>query len=1359
MKRPRKFLIFILILLIINTIFFIAWYGFDMQGRIKGIVEKSAGKALKGELHINSFNISDQQLFAQGISFSAADSSLAFKVDSARVRFNLLRFIFSGFKIHHMLNQVEITRADASYSLRPKPKTYKPPKKFELPDLGRYFNELKVTDSRFRFELKLPLKIAQPGLLSVRDQLSGINLSVVNARSSQINLKAASANKGTVSASAILSGGRLLSSHLEIGNYIPQYASHPQIRDFSTELNLVADASQAKKGAPVDFTAKAIVWDTRALLFEAYPLRVPYLTVESDGGKLTAEIARSSLGTSSFGGSVALSGLPNDIRIDPSQMSAQLDLGMLDLGFEGLIDASLTASGSLSDPSATLFASSPQVSFQGQTVSNLALDSAYAKKELKFALPDAVWENQSVSLEGTFGVEDRKAKARVVTSPLSLEQDLLKIDAAADVELTFYTALPEIIAGFDHIDVERGKLQLPTMDGALKLYPVTYEEPKKYYVDLELNSADSTKISLVGDLMDRNLLLDLQFQSLALNEIVPLKFLSSFQPRISGKVSSFLTGDKAVVSSRIDLDTSGIIEYDTGLKLIGSYDIASRNGNVILNGEDGSLNGQPVSFELIGGIQGSDLTLHSFKLNDQMGLKGNFDLNDSDDLAFEFFVRDLSSGLVKSYLPFLELPDLSGVSLTASYKPGAENSLDATLTMQDFQVPGIRPLAGELRIQGPPGQLEISGGIDNQSRRLVDLTGSLDLSGETNLRLNAQAYGLTANDVLYSAMAEGRADANFTFAVTDIFSPERDMSFLASVSSSAISIPEVADLDNILVKIAQTSNILIVDTLAVSSPQYGSVRGSGALDYNLLTGRFYEGSHTLNLSAQGLLFDWLERNVDYVKSASGTASLTCSLKAFDDQLMVQSGILDIQRGRIHLQDQTEPIRDISVQAVVVENRLTLNNFTALSGDGKLTVFNEFDPDPTTHLKVGFLDLGSLSLKIDQPGALVNIPLVTAPRNLSKIVLQGQNTPYATIKGPFEDMRISAEVLVYNSAALFPPDTDNLLNLIYSVRSSLTKPTSASDPVPLPFTLDLMIKLADNIRYVTYPANLRIQPGGFLHIVYDGQAWSASEANFVSEQGSIDFFGTVFQAENLTVSILESQNLLDIRGSFIKRAADGTVITLSVNTDSDTSKSIFDRLTFNLTSDNPNDLTVSNILSRLRFSSSSEELSPTQRSSLFQDEALNLISDNLNTSLISPFLYPVENTIRRWLKLDDFSINAGFIQNLFTEYTNDPNQLAEYVNMDQFMSDITQFSSSILLNNLSFAMSKYLGRRFFLDYTLTLQEATDLQNKTQIMVSHDTSLRVLLPLQLRLTYTFKYEPRDAGMSHELMLQRSFRFWGL
>ena len=355
------------------------------------------------------------------------------------------------------------------------------------------------------------------------------------------------------------------------------------------------------------------------------------------------------------------------------------------------------------------------------------------------------------------------------------------------------------------------------------------------------------------------------------------------------------------------------------------------------------------------------------------------------------------------------------------------------------------------------------------------------------------------------------------------------------------------------------------------------------------------------------------------------------------------------------------------------------------------------------------------------------------------------------------MKISAEVILSNASALFPPNTDNLLKLANSVREATFK-RSDSETAPLPFTLDVLITLGENVSYVTYPAKLSIEPGGFLHLMYDGLAFSVPEAFFSSERGTIDIFGTVFQVDKVDINMVESQDLLSVDGVFYKRAPDGTLVSLKAITLPDPTKSFMDRLQFSLTSDNPEDRTISQILARLRYSGSTDPNQQEQNGAL-QDEALSLISGNLDASLFTPILSPVETYVRRKLKLDNFSINAGFLQNLYTQYSNDPSQLANYTDMKQLSSDIAQFSSSILLDNLSISVSKYLGRRMFLDYQLELQEATDLQKRTRIMVSHETALRLMLPRQFRLGYTFQYTPQDKKSSHELMLQRSFRFWGL
>jgi hypothetical protein len=1358
MKRSRKFLTFILILLILNTLFFVSWYAFDVQGRVKGIIEREGGKALKGKMQIESFSISDQQVFAEGINFAAADRSLAFEAGSARIQYNLLKFIFSGFKLRNLLNNVEIDRADVAFRQVPKPK--KPKKKFEIPDLSKLFNNLKVTRSSFKAEAQIPLQISNPGPLFLTEELHNININITNTKVSNIKLSAVTANKGLVRINGILDRGRLAKAHAEISNYSPQLVRHPDIQDFGTELNLVLDATQAVKGENPELNAKLILWDTRALLLSEYPVAIPLLTVESDGNSVRADLSRSSVGSSSIAGLVALGGLKDEPYFDPSQLELRVDISMLGPQFSGIIDASLDAEGKASDPVLNLVAASDRLSLDKQSIQNLALTASYYSDNVDFNLADAVWENQKIDLAGTFAVKEKKLLGDLKTVPVDQSPEQMKISATAGLEVNFYSSVPEVRAEFSELTYSQKDIDLDGITGHAYLFPLVLEDSRNFYIDLALHSPEGADISVVGDIQDRNLLMEADLRSLTVANLYSPKAVENFEPVVSGTIQAFLTGSKAVLSSELDLSLNKGLKLNSGLDVVGSYDLESKDGAVVLDVPTGDLNGQPLALELIADILDNKISVRSLKFNDQLFASGNLDLGNLENTDLQLTFNDLDSETVQGYFPQLNLPEMNKVDVTARYSNNGTGFLDADISVGELKIPGLRPMSADLKLLGEARQVAITGGIDNETNRVLDLVGEANLLDGFDLRMNALTDGLDMADLMYSPLAEGSVAGNFGVYISDILHKDSEMSFDARLVSSKLSIPDVVDLDDMLLMVAQTENVLIVDTLSVMSHDLGRVNGSGALDYNLLSNKYFEGSHTLDLHVEGMLFDWLAKKVDVIKDATGRATLNCSLKTFEDQFMVQSGNLDISGGRLVLEDQPEAIREIDIKGDFLENRLILNNFSAVMGNGRLTLKNEFDEDPGTHLKLGFLDLGKLALKIDEPGALVFIPEMTTPRTLTNVVLRGQNSEFATVQGPFEDMSIKGEAVINNASVVYPPKTNNLLNLIYSFRSSLTRQDQVQkEAVPLPFTLDLMIQLQDNIKYVTYPTNFVIQPGGFLHLKYDGKKLIAANADFRSEQGSIDFFGTVFQTETLNVSIIDSQNLIDITGDFRYRSPDGTIVTLNVNTDKDTSKSIFQRLKFNLSSDNPEDVTVYSILEREARLRRESGTSKTWNEEMLREEALSLISENLNTSLLTPVLYPLENNIRRWLRLDSFSIRAGFIQNLFTEYTNDPNQLAEYTDMNQFMSDVAQFSSSILLNNLSISFSKYLGSKFFLDYKLTLQEATDLQSKTRIVVSHDTSLRWLLPQQFRLAYTFQYEPINTKLTHELMLQKSFRFWGL
>mgnify|MGYP001021943585 FL=1 len=67
MPRSKKFLIFVLILLLINTGFFLAWYAFGLNNLFKNSVAKYIGQLTKGKVTIEELHFSDRQLLAKGV--------------------------------------------------------------------------------------------------------------------------------------------------------------------------------------------------------------------------------------------------------------------------------------------------------------------------------------------------------------------------------------------------------------------------------------------------------------------------------------------------------------------------------------------------------------------------------------------------------------------------------------------------------------------------------------------------------------------------------------------------------------------------------------------------------------------------------------------------------------------------------------------------------------------------------------------------------------------------------------------------------------------------------------------------------------------------------------------------------------------------------------------------------------------------------------------------------------------------------------------------------------------------------------------------------------------------------------------
>lgn len=1357
MRRPRKFLGLILFLLVINALFFSLWYPFGGRNLFRNFVAGVIGKAAKAEVSIGDLHFSDKQILVQDFSFASNDSLLNLEVSSLRVRYNLYKLILSGFKPENVVSSIEIIEPRASIKFYQTPEQSKPKKarsqEFRIPDLTAYFKRMTIVKGSVEADIALELKIMNDGFLRIEEGLSNIELRVVNTTNTNIKLSAMTSLGGSINLEGTLDEGRIDLAKIEIENFKPLYLDHADIKNFRTEINLSGLYREPADSSDALFEGKALIWNTSAFAMNQFQVQIPLINLYTDGKNAGLSLSRSRVGKSSVSAEIAVQDILGKFSFNGSSAKVSIDGSDILPEISGIVEAELNASGTIDDPQLKVMASSLQLAYQHWVFDDIELNASYQDDVAIVNMPSGRWQNQSLSLEGFFNTQTLSFDARIDTEPiLTVDQELIT-KGHLEVSGILMKPYPLITISMQNIDLIYRDLDLRGISGSGTLMPVQ----ESLLASMDLQSPEGFTINAVGDVLSRHVSLDAVFDSFRAAEVYHEPNLALISPEISGKLSAIMTGNTVWYSADLFAELMGEYDYQANLDLLGSVDLTTPSVSASLMTKNALYNGLSADLSVNVDYADRKIRVSSFKFEDMLNLTAEVDFDDIWNSSFDLALKNIDSAKIARYYPDVAhlIPEFKVLNLFAGYNKLQNQQLDAWINLQEVDLLSVVPINLNLLLTGNPQDLAISGTIKNRNHTLLEFSGQSALLPKMNLALDVAMQDLKMQDVLTSAPGKASLSGTAAFSIMDILSEQPDMQVSADLTAKEMLFGEFA-IDIAKLKAAQQSKVLVIDSLYVFANDLFTASAKGSLDYNVMQNQFFEGTRTLDVFVDGEFFPWLKNLTDYVQESRGLSNVQLTLGTAEEQFTVQSGAINLERGFIHLKDQVEPIRDIDIAGVFDNNRFMIQRGSFNMGNGRFFISNLFDAEPSDHFTMGFLDLGYFRILIEEPGIQATIPVVAPPRTLTNIAVRGIDSRYATIRGPFDDMKIEALVTASNLDILFPPGADNLLNLIMSVRNTGKRPDT--DPVPLPFRLDLQLLIGENVRYVTYPTNLYLAPGGFLHLVYDGNKFIVEEANIVSDRGSIDFFGTIFQVDNIAISMIDQQNILSVNGTFFKRTPDGSTITLAVTSSREYDKSFFDRLQINLTSDNPQDQNISQVLSRLRYNQSMDDLPSDQKQNLLQDEALGLIGGNLNSTVLTPFFYPVENWIRRTLKLDGFSINAGFIQNIFSEYSSNPSQLADMADLSNLSSDITQFSSSILLNNLSISMSKYLGYRLFVDYKLELQEATDLQQKTSLLVSHDTSLRLVLPRQIRLGYTLDYSPKDTGLTHEVRIQKSWRFWG-
>lgn len=1357
-KRPRKFFSLVIVLLLINVGFFTIWFALGGRSYFQNAIFHIAGKKLGLEISIGDMHLSERQVYLQNISVADKKGTFDVKVEHLRVRYNLYKLLSSKLKLDGVISSVEIEKPTVQLKLRQDRKEEKKPpkrKKDEIPDFSPYFERLSITGGSFYADMAFQLKIQEDDYLKIEESLNNINIKVINSEVSHLNLKANTAMGGVLSLQGILDKGQIRGSSLSLKSYQPLYVEHKDLKRIRTKLDLTANYKGDLDLEQGQYELELTMDNTSLYAINRLPVNIPALSFKGDESTAHLLLPNVTVANSSLIADLSVQNYWNKISFNGTTAKLNTNLSDIMPQLSGIVKAELAGSGGIDEPDLKLWAYSEQVSYQDLAFDDIFLEAHYDGENVVCESLKALWQNQILEADCQLNTLSMEFVANLSTEPKPQLEGIVAASGTLKADGLLIFPYPLVNAELTNINISYEELTLSDINGKIVLSPLD----EALYLHSYLDSADGFYLDLAGELFSRHIALDIGFEAIDVASIYSMPTLKEVSPLISGELKLILLGSKLWFDGDLDSSADLIYPFSGKLNILGSMDLEDIKVNLALSSSDSRYNFQDLPFSLVGSYYKGKIKLNSAHVSDMISLSGNLNLYQIQDMDFELSLRNISSTKIISYYPDLAsyFPDFEDIDLFACYNRRMDNYMKANLNLWQVDLISLIPLDFSLNLEGKPNQIALNGEIKDRNELLMSLNGTGSMFPTQNIALSAFMHNLSIEELLVQELAKGSLYGSIGFELLNIGQKEKQrMSISADMLAQNLSIDENT-IDEIRIKGVQEPNALVIDSLYVFADNLFEARAKGALDYNVLQNMYFEGDSTLEFFIDAKLFGWVKELTDYVRESSGSTRITATIGTNEEQFVFLSGGIDVLDGHLLLKDQIEPMRNIEIRAFFDNNRLIVERGQFNMGNGKLLINNLFDPDPEEHFLLGFLDLGYFRIMIEEPGIQATIPYIAPPKTLTSVSLKGQNSRYATMRGPFDDMQIEAHLTASNLDILFPPGADNLLNLIMSVRKTGKKPDT--EPLSLPFHLDVLVNIGDNVRYVTYPTNLYIEPGGFLHLIYDGNQFIVKEANISSDRGNIDFFGTVFEVDNISITMIDQQDVLSVYGEFYKRSPDGSIVSLIIKSDNDYEKNFFDRLQLSLQSDNPNDRNISQILSRMRYNQSMDDIPEDQRQNILQDEALGLIGENINSAVLNPFMFPVENWIRRTLKLDTFSIKAGFIQNLFNDYYSNRDEFNKMTQMEDIASDVSRFSSSILLNNLSLSMSKYIAYRTFADYKLTLQEATDLQKKTKILVSQDASVRLILPRQLRLGYTLQYSPKDLGLTHEVMIQKTWRFWGL
>lgn len=1329
--KKRLWLFWILaFLLMVNTGYYFVSSVLKPSEYIQKKLIEYCKNELNLDLQIKSINLNDKEVTINGINLKNDDMKIYVK----KVYVNYQRLLSIIF-LKPKLNNLTIYDPVIEYNVNPDFSSSG--SKFELPDIASFIKQANIYNATFKISYKSKF-------VSVVDSLYNINFKG-NAKGKNFNFELTAKNDYTKKfvIKGITTPRNIDHISLDLKNYKPKKAFTKYLNKLNFSINANCMFASSKpyfyaeinnievKRKWVDVAGGLVIW----------------------GDDFSANLKGKNL---TYNGTSVTLNLDSNLKslsqnVNGTVITDDVDINHFTRHVKGKAKAVAKVSGSLPNLIISGQCFSKKLFIHGQNFTNIKSDFSFNNYELvKFSNTKIKWQKNNLNAEGQYHVNSGlnaivySNNLKYFLNGFSTKAKLRSIVTYSNKNKTF------INANLSNLSLNLGNTALSNLKLNFKYKPNSFavklaDPQKQLSLDCKYKNKNAT-VSLVTKRLELNKILNIDEKRLKL-------------PAISGNTKLSLIDTTLAINTRMRVYDEKYGKFDGIYYLNYNANLKQNLAKVDFYTKRARFNYKP--YEISFKAEGTPKTLKCNNLVINERISGDFFISIAKGLYYNFNLNGKKVQLDKYFAYFLnhfEAKKYKG-KLDFAFNYDSKKNANLNAKINDFSINSRKPANINISISGKTDSLTINTcKIFDENASYANVEGIIKLAPEFVIDAKAKLKNVPLDLVFDSNAYTGKINGEAKF-----IKDAKNNYLAADVYGKNLSIENIP-ITYFNSSLVQKNKSLIVKRLSAFTPGEHDLTISGELGYNFLTKRNFASDSTLTVSYKGDLLSSLSKQINFIGNAYSESDFNFDFSTNTDGLSIKKGNFVIKNGELSLANQSEKISRISVDLEFNNDLLGTKKFSAYLGNQKLYISSKI-LNNENDFKLGKINLGQFYIETGEKGILFNFPGYMPKGQVANFYIKGRDSEKFEIKGPFDEIKMIGDIEISNAGAIFPPNTKNIVNLFTNI--SLQNNEKVKDVSVLPFELDLMIVLTENNRYITYPADIRVNPGSYIHVQYIDGVWKADEANFTASQGNLELFGTSFEAEEVQVIISKYSPEPYIYGSFSKKTSDGTVITLDVFSGKNSTTNA-PELTLKLASDNPDDTTDAHILARLTYNRSLDDLSPQQQQTLLQDEAIQLAGLGIASAIIDPLIVPLQNQIRKFLRLDSFSIKPGWVQNLLRVYANTdlaPGAHDESQNLAASTTTLSSFGTDILLDNMVLEIGKYIRATrnkkelfdIFVNYELLFEKSSDIsvKNKAGIDLNHTISARYDLPYKFKILYKLNIDNKKET-AHELMLERSFKF---